>query len=197
MALFNRPPTQDVTTPLLNRAVNNVLNATGPEDLRADGAEMRALLDREKNAAVENFANLLNSWRSEGPLPDRDHQTIFARSIARRAGLDENSVDVDQVVSRLNAHYSFEKQRIDAGSSSPDYNVSSRANDVYDAELLIYLADPSLRLLTYDRGFRRARESSQANRIHLETLNSLQDADRIIETLRRIIERADEESRQP
>jgi len=197
MALFNQPPIEDVTTPLLNRAVNNVLNATGPEELRADGAEMRALLDREKNAAAENLTNLLTSWRSEGPLPEREHQAIFARSIARRAGVDENSVDVDQVVSRLNAHYTFEKQRVEAGSSNPDYNVSSRANDVYDAELLIYLADPLLRLLTYDRGFRRARGSPQANRIHIETVNSLQDADRVTETLRRIVERAEEESRQP
>jgi len=193
IAIFNEPPGEDVTTPLLNKAVNNVLNAIGPEDLRTAGEEMRDLLDREKNAAAENFAALLNSWRAEGPLPEQEHQTIFARSIARRAGVDANSVDVDQVVDRLNALYTFEKQKVEAAASSPNYNVTSRANDVYDTELLIYLAEPSLRLLTCDRGFRRARESSQANRIHIETINSLQDADRVTETLRRIVAAAEEE----
>jgi hypothetical protein len=194
MAIFNQPPGEDVTTPPLNNAVNNVLNTIGPEDLKSEGDEMRALLDREKNAAVENFAALLNSWRAEGTLPEQEHQTIFARSIARRAGLDEDSVDVDQVVSLLNAHYVFEKQRMEAGGSSSDYNVRNRANDIYDAELLIYLADPSLHLLTCDRGFRRAQGSSQANRIHIETPNSLQDADRVTATLRRIVETAQEEN---
>jgi hypothetical protein len=194
MALFDQPSGNDVITPALNKAVNNVLNATGPEVLRSNGEEMRALLEREKNAAAENFSALLNSWRAEGPLPETEHQSIFARSIARRAGMDESSVDVDEVVSRLNAHYIFEKERIEAGGSTDDYNFAGRANDLYDAELLIYLADPSLRLLTYDRGFRRVRQSAQANRIHIETLNSLQDADRIIDTLGRIVRAAEDEN---
>src|SRR5277367_1700944 len=44
MALFSQPPMEDATIPLLNNAVNNVLNATRVEDLRTDGEEMRALL---------------------------------------------------------------------------------------------------------------------------------------------------------
>jgi hypothetical protein len=194
MALFDQPPGNDVITPALNRAVNNVLNASCAEELRTEGQQMRDLLQQEKNAAAENFSALLGSWRSEGPLPETEHQSIFARSIARRAGMDDNNVEVDKIVSRLNAHYIFEKERIEVGGATSDYNVASRANDLYDAELLIYLADSSLRLLTYDRGFRRARESSQANRIHIETLNSLQDADRITATLRRIVETAEEEN---
>jgi hypothetical protein len=179
MAIFDQTPAagRDRTTELLNISVNSILNATGPESFRADGEEMRHLLAREKAAEADNFGNLLGSWRVEGPLSEREHQTIFARSIARRSGIDENTVDVDQVVSRLNAHYTFEKQRLVTAAASPEYNFRSRENDVFDAELLIYLADPSLRLLTCDTGFRRASGSPQFNRVHVETHNAVRDAD--------------------
>jgi len=34
---------------------------------------------------------VLNSWRSEGQLAEADHRTIFARSIARRAGFHQGA----------------------------------------------------------------------------------------------------------
>jgi hypothetical protein len=44
MALFDRPPGNDIITPALNRAVNNILNASNVEDVRTVGEEMRDLL---------------------------------------------------------------------------------------------------------------------------------------------------------
>jgi len=94
--------------------------------------------------------------RAEGPLEEAEDRAIFARSIARRAGVDEETVGIDNVVNNLEAHYFFERERMRFGANARDYNVVKRANDLYDAELLIYLADASLHLLTSDRGFRRA-----------------------------------------
>ena len=190
MSLFNLPPGEDTITPALNNAVINILNAAKAEDLKDDGKEMRALLDEGKDEAAKNFSAVLNSWRSEGQLAEADHRAIFARSIARRAGFDEAKVDVDFVVKSLNALYVFENHRMQVGAQNHDYNVDKHSNDVYDAELLIYLADPTLHLLTSDKGFCRVEKSSQANRVHIADAACLKNPECAANTVRSIVEAA-------
>jgi len=190
ICLFNLPPGKDTITPALNNAVINILNAASAEDLSDDGKELRSLLDAGKNEAAKNFSAVLNSWRSEGGLAEEDHRAVFARSIARRAGFEEAKVDVDFVVKNLNALYVFEKHRMEVGAQNHDYNVDKHCNDVYDAELLIYLADSTLHLLTSDKGFRRVEKSSQANRVHLADAACLKDPDCATKTIRSIVEAA-------
>jgi len=119
-----------------------------------------------------------------------EHRAIFARSIARRAGVDETKVDVDFVVNNLNALYVFDSARMQAGADNLQYNVEKRANDVYDAELLIYLADPTLHLLTSDKGFHRIAKSSQQNRVHIVSADCLRDPACAAATIRSIVETA-------
>jgi hypothetical protein len=191
MALFSLPPREDTITPALNNAVINILDATKAEGLSDDGKEMRALLDEAKSEAAKNFSAVLNSWRSEGPLSEAEDRAIFARSIARQAGFDEAKVDVDLVVKSLDAHYVFENHRMQVGAQNSAYNVDKHSNDVYDAELLIYLADPTLHLLTCDRGFRRVEKSSQANRVHIADPDCLKNPECATNTIRGIVEAAD------
>ena len=176
ISVFNLAPGTDTVTPALNNAVRNTLNAAKAEDLKEDGKEMRALLDKGKDEAAKNFAAVLNDYRLEGELPQEEHRAIFARSIACRAGVDEATVNVDFVVNSLNALYVFENQKMKVGAKSRDYNVDKHSNDVYDAELLIYLADPTLHLLTSDKGFRRVEKSSQAGRVHIADASGLPGA---------------------
>lgn len=84
-------------------------------------------------------------------------------------------MDVDFIVAHLDAHYLFEQQRIDNAATNPEYNLKKRANDAYDSELLIYLADPSLHLLTCDTGFNRVKSSSQAKKIHIVPPDALRN----------------------
>src|ERR1035438_1084676 len=186
--LLKLPPLEDTITTSLNNAVINILNSTGAGALRADGEKWRAIWDREKRGAANNFSAVLDSWRAEGPLSEAEHRAIFARSIARRAGADESAVDVDSIVMSLNAHYVFEHDRMEAAAENPDYNVSKHENDVIDAELLIYLADPELHLLTSDKGFRRVARSSQASQVHIIEQASLIDAKCASEVIRSIVE---------
>jgi len=190
VSLFNLPPGKDTITPALSNAVINALNAAKAEDLSDDGKEMRTLLDEAKGEAARNFSAVLNSWRSEGPLSEAEHKAIFVRSIARQAGFDEAKVDVDFVVKSLNAHYVFESHRMEVGARNHDYNVDKHSNDVYDAELLIYLADPTLHLLTSDKGFRRVERSSQANRVHIADAACLRNPECATNTIRGIVEAA-------
>jgi hypothetical protein len=190
MCLFKLQPGQDIVTQSINNAVNRVLNTASAGELKAEGEEMRALLDQGKNEAANNFTALRASIRAEGRIDPTEDRRIFAQSIARRAGVEPESVDVDYVLTHLDAHYRFEQQRINAAIDNPEYNVTRRANDVYDSELLIYLADPSLHLLTSDTGFRRSSGSSQADRIHIVPVDALRDPEIAITTLRGIAETA-------
>ncbi len=190
MCLFKLQPDDDIVTQSINNAVNRVLNTARAAELKIEGQEMRTLLDKGKNEAADNFAALLASVKAGGRIGPAEDRRIFAQSIARRAGVEPESVDVDFVLAHLDAHYRFEQQRINAAIENPEYNVTKRANDVYDSELLIYLADPSLHLLTCDTGFKRANGSSQAKRIHIVPADALRDPDTAITTLQGIVESA-------
>jgi hypothetical protein len=187
MCLFALPPGEDVITPSLNNAVVRALNASEPGDLKADAEELRTLMDASKDQTAKQFSDVLNRWRSEGPLPEEEHRAIFARSIARRAGVDETTVDVDFIVKHLNALYVFESTKMQVAAKSHEYNVDKHSNDVYDAELLIYLADPSLHLLTADKGFRRIEKSSQQDRVHIAAADCLKDPACAERTIRGIV----------
>jgi hypothetical protein len=89
-------------------------------------------------------------------------------------------------VNSLDAHFRLERQRIETATRDENYNIERRANDLFDAEFLIYLADPSLNFLTCDRGFARADGSPQANRIHIVPMDDLLSAERAISTLKGI-----------
>lgn len=190
ICLFKLLPGEDIVTPSINNAVNRVLHATTAAELKSEGEEMRALLDRGKNEAADNFAALLASVKAEGKVASAEDRCIFAQSIARRAGVEAETADVDFVLTHLDAHYRFEQQRINAAIENPEYNVKRRANDVYDAELLIYLADPTLHLLTCDTGFKRAKDSPQANRIHILPADALRDPDAATNALQSIVKSA-------
>lgn len=187
MSLFRLPPGRDVVTPAMNNAILNVLDAASPEDVKKDGEEIRALLDAAKQQSAEEFSDVLNARRTEGPLPEQEHKAIFARSVARQAGTDECAVDVDFVVDSLNAFYVFESTRMRIGAESREYNVNRRCNDIYDAELLVYLSDPTLHLLTSDKGFRRAEKSPQFSRVHIVEPGCLRDAERAERVIREIL----------
>lgn len=191
ISVFNLAPGTDTITPALNNAVRNTLNAAKAEDLKEDGKEMRTLLDKGKDEAAKNFSAVLNDWRSEGELPQEEHRAIFARSIGRRAGVDESTVNIDFVVNSLNALCIFENQRIKVAAKSRDYYVDKHSNDIYDAGLLIYLADPTLHLLTSDKGLRRVEKSSQHGRVHIADADCLKNAQCATDLIRQIVQAAD------
>jgi hypothetical protein len=83
--------------------------------------------------------------------------------------------------------YVFEKTRMTLGASEREYNVLKHKNDAFDAELLIYVADPTLHLLTSDAGFNRTKSSSQGDRVHIVPASCLRNAECAEETIRSIV----------
>jgi hypothetical protein len=119
ICLFRESAGKDVVTPALNNAVTRVLNTPAVEDIRIDGQELRNLMDTGKDQTAKQLSEVLKAWRSEGALPEEDHRVIFARSIARQAGVDEAKVDVTFVVNSLHALYVFEKTKIATAAENP------------------------------------------------------------------------------
>jgi len=187
ISIFGLPLGPDVMVQSLNNAIIRVLNTPKATDLLEAGKEMRAMLDIAKQGTTMQFADVLDGWRAHGSLSEDEHRTIFARSIATRAGVDPDKVDVNAVLAALNGLYTFENTKLQVAAGEPAYKVEKHSNDVYDAELLIYLASPNLHLLTSDTGFRRVQGSPQYSRIHIVPPDCLLDPVRAVSTIRRIL----------
>lgn len=187
MSVFDAPPKEDVITSSLNNAINNCLSVEWVnDDLKADAHEMQRLLDVAKTGTTDQFAALRQGWMVEG-LSENNHRNIFAHSIARRAGVPEDRVNVDTTILRLEALYTFEKAKLTEAANIVDYKPDKHENDVFDAELLVYLADLTLHLLTSDTGFRRAAASSQFARIHIVSPDCLRDRECATQTIRDVL----------
>jgi hypothetical protein len=187
VSVFDLPPIADEVIPSLNSAVNDVLDAKNARSVHKLGTRFRQMLDHAKQQKVEDFSNWMKAWRSEGPLSEADHRRAFADSIARSAKVDSAATDADYIVERLNALYLFDNIKIKRAASDKNYNPEKHANDIYDAEFLVYLADPGLHFLTSDKGFRKAEGAIQYRRIHIVRPERLTDASSAIESLRGIL----------
>ncbi|WP_158786837.1 hypothetical protein [Granulicella sp. L46] len=95
MCLFKTPPSKEDVIRSINNAIVRVLNAGSVSELRAEGEEMRRLLDASKQMALNDFAALRDSMQAEGRLDPAEDRRIFAQSIARKADADRETVDVD------------------------------------------------------------------------------------------------------
>ena len=61
-----------------------------------------------------------------------------------------------KVVEALSAYHEFDFRKLEVAlANKASYNVEKHRNDLFDAEQLVYLSDPSLHFLTADRGYLR------------------------------------------
>ncbi len=186
--VFDLPPKPETLIESISHIVNTCLGATTPEELRADSQDSQTLLNEAKDETAAQFGKLLAACGSEGSLPDKTHRKVFASSIADRAEISSTDVDyVDKVIDRLNALYVYEVDKLQRAAKAHDYNVKKHANDLLDAEQLVYLADPSLHFLTCDKGFKPAETSSQFGRVHIVCVESLTNYEKATNLIREIL----------
>ncbi|HXR39894.1 MAG TPA: hypothetical protein VN776_12400 [Terracidiphilus sp.] len=190
--VFGAPAEPGNIAELLNNATQNVLNARSPADVEGEARELRDFLAQAKYEAAENFAQVLASWRQDGPIEEVDHRRIFAVSTAHRAGVPPEGIDPDGVIMKLNAYWIYETRRIENAAGEPDYNPHNHQheNDAFDSEQLVYLAHPDLHFLTTDGGFRKAPSSAQYNRIHRAPPRVFENATLATNLIRSIVQPA-------
>ncbi len=185
--LLSLPRGENTITPALTTLVHNVWNAQKVEDLKEDAAELRGLWDKTVRGLASVFSEDVDAARSSGPVPEEDRKESFFRNVAHRAGVDERKYYLDLLAKGLDAYWISYKYLLQVALQNENYNFDKNRNDHIDAELLIYLADPRLHLLTCDTGFRRVAGSSQANRVHIADPACLGDPERVTVELRNIL----------
>jgi hypothetical protein len=101
-----------------------------------------------------------------------------------------------EMVSALCGYHEYEETKLRVALSSKGYNPEKHANDLLDAEQLIYLmSDSSLHFLTRDGGFQNlVKKSPQAKRIVTVEPGALADAGKVEAVLRGVVEATAKES---
>jgi hypothetical protein len=151
----------------IHRALNHCFAADDARMISDDAVALRYILDAAKDRAVNHLKRVMISARQSAPPTKDVDNSLFVHSIASRVDANPDAIPVNEVIERLSAYHAYECEKIRVAVETKNYKPENHRNDLLDANQLVYLADARLRFLTTDRGFRKARTSSQFNRIHL------------------------------
>jgi hypothetical protein len=122
------------------------------------GLDFGKITDQHENGRLA-FAKAMGSWRTESVLPPREeHALDFLRS----QGIVRCDGDIEAVADAAH-HY---KIWLAGQDKTYDYAAEQHRGDWVDSQLLYYLADPKMHILTNDRALKaRCAASKQAERI--------------------------------
>lgn len=92
-----------------------------------------------------------------------------------------------EVVTAFSALHEYEYEKLKVAVADPHYKPMNHVNDLFDAEQLIYLGDPTLHFLTVDKGYlNKVKTSPQRDRIHRVDGSELDDLEKAEALLRKI-----------
>lgn len=158
------PPVDDFTA-RMQKAFNTCLAAESVDALREDAGRLKDVMDKMREKTAQDFGRLMDAARKE-PLEGENFSKAWFQGIANRIKADAKSKDIKEIVTALSAYHEFEESKLRVALASKDYKPEKHANDLLDAEQLIYLSDPSLCFVSCDGGFRNlVKKSPQAKRI--------------------------------
>ena len=184
---FKKAAPDDGYTKRLEKAINVCLAADSVKSLREDAGKLKDVMDRMKQQTAQDFGNLVEAARKE-PLGAENFSTLWFRGIANRVKANPTTRPMSELISDLNAYYEFEESKLKTALQYKDYNPEKHQNDLFDAEQLIYLSDPSLHFLTCDTGFQNlVKRSHQARQIVTVAQGDLVDSATVEGILRDIV----------
>jgi hypothetical protein len=162
---FAKPAPDEGFTERMQKAFDTCLATESVETLKEEAGKLKDEMDKLKEKTAQDFGRLLESARKE-PLEGEKFSRAWFEGIAARVKADPESKDMAQIVCTLNAYHEFEIGKLKVALENANYNPLKHQNDLFDAEQLIYLFDPSLRFLTCDAGIANlVKNSSQAKRV--------------------------------
>jgi hypothetical protein len=183
---FDVPLPDDGFTQGMQENVNELLNYR-LEDVLETANAIRDELDKIKTEYAGYFRETVNFF-STAPLSESIFTEIWVNGVKNRLHLEENTTPTAQVVEALSAYHEFEFSKLEVALvNKGSYNAEKHRNDLFDAEQLVYLRDPSLHFLTADRGYlRKVVKSPFRGRIHEVPSGVLADAAGLESLLRQI-----------
>jgi hypothetical protein len=168
----------------ISTSLNICLNATDISEVREASEKLKVALEEIKDFYADHFSQLMNLWRANKP-GEEEFREVFLSGMAQRLQVDERVLKAANIPVVLSAYYNFEFAKLNIGAANHAYNARKHANDLLDAEQLVYLADPRLHFVTCDRGYKdKVAASEQSRRIHSygpEILARPEDAEAMIE----------------
>jgi hypothetical protein len=189
---FGKAAADDGFTARMQKAFNVCLASESAKALQDEAGKLKDVMDGMKKKTAEDFARLMEAAKKE-PLEGDKFSDAWFRGIASRIKADPSSKAMKEMVSTLSAYHEYEETKLRVALNSKGYNAEKHANDLLDAEQLIYLSDPSLHFLTCDGGFQDlVKNSPQVKRIVTVKPAELADAGRVEGVLRGIVSTAEE-----
>jgi hypothetical protein len=184
---FQKPMPDDGFTKRMEKAFNICLAAGSPNPLQTEAGRLKDVMDKMKQKTVRDFGRLLAAAQKE-TLEGEKFSEAWFRGIAERIKADPSTRKRSEIISTLNAYHEFEESKLSIALKSRGYNPGKHANDLLDAEQLIYLSDSTLCFITCDSGFQNlVKKSPQAKQIITVTQEELGDAAQVEALLRKVI----------
>lgn len=162
-----------------------ILTADSLTPLKEAALQQKQMMDAFKDTMAHDFKNMLDDLKKQQGKKEKqkakpvDTTDPWFNGVAKRAKADPKSKNMSEVQLLLGAYHEFEQSKLQMALLEPKYNPLSltNRNDIIDSEQLIYLGDPSLCMLTADKGIKsKVVKSEQAARIVIATPEDLSDA---------------------
>jgi predicted transcriptional regulator len=193
MLWSQKPVHDDDLRERMQQSFNVILTAVSLTPLKEAALQQKQMMDLFKDTMAHDFKNMLDDLKTQQGKKEKqkakpvDTSEPWFNGIAKRAKADPSSKTISEVRSLLSAYHEFEQTKLSTALLNKEYNPLSHTNqnDIIDSEQLIYLGEPSLCMLTADKGIKsKVVKSEQAARIVVATPEDLRDAQKAEAVLR-------------
>lgn len=154
--------------------IDVILNAQTKSDLKHGRVVLRGNPDQTYGTSLSQFAgHIRQGKRLDAARLERlrqralspSTQETWSREVLKRIDVPSDPENLAKLKSAMDAAWRYELSRYELAKTQA-YDFAKHDSDWLDGQLLYYLADPLIHLITSDKRIKlRARGSSQANRI--------------------------------
>jgi len=155
-------------------------SGTADNKLREDAGALAEFLKAAKRKKATLLENAARAIRQSPKDNTKDNlrgaaRLAIASSLRDIVGATSNDMSDDAVAACLAAYFEYHANLIERAIPRDNFNFFSRKrlNDHFDAEQLVFLADPSLHFFTADQGYCHAAKAEP--RVHILEASQVQD----------------------
>jgi hypothetical protein len=172
----------DEASESLKRVLRICYECETPDDkLREDAGALSELLERAKQRKATLLESAVRTIRQSPKDNAEDNlrgatRLAIANSLRDVVGATSDEIPDDAIAACLPAYFEYHADLVVRAIPCDEFNFFSRKhlNDHFDAEQLIFLADPSLHFFTGDQGYRCAARVEP--RVHILEASQVQDS---------------------
>jgi hypothetical protein len=156
-------------------------------ELQAVSRDRADEINKIKEFYAKAFEGVVTHFRSN-PLTDEAFTKAWLGRFHKNAAAQHHPQTDDHLVTKFSGLHEFDYEKLKHALAHPTYSALKHANDLFDAEQLIYLGDENLHFLTVDKGYlSKVLKSPQRGRIHQVLGSELDDPATAEALLRKII----------